>query len=200
MNVENKVTNESPLACNMAALSDEQRKRILVLIKQIRAAGQELRELADGYSLRLPAESEMIKDVSEWITLERLCCPFFPFEMEVEQEGGPMWIRLTGAKALKTSRSSSLVSDREQPLTSSSLVSTVERRVHRELHPTGKLLPSHEQPGLNSLGIFGGKFKWPSFLTGERRESSSQARLVRSGCPWCVRRQEPSSHRLHSVF
>jgi type IV pilus biogenesis protein CpaD/CtpE len=39
---ENKVTNESPIACDMSALSDEQRNRIMVLIKQIRAAGQEV--------------------------------------------------------------------------------------------------------------------------------------------------------------
>jgi type IV pilus biogenesis protein CpaD/CtpE len=98
---ENKVTNESPIACNMAALSDEQRNRIMVLIKQIRAAGQEVRELADGYSFRLPAESAMIKDVSEWITLERLCCPFFRFEMEVEADGGALWVRLTGREGVK---------------------------------------------------------------------------------------------------
>jgi type IV pilus biogenesis protein CpaD/CtpE len=101
VNVENKVTNESPIACNMAALSDDQRKRILVLVKQIRTAGQEVRELPDGYALRLPAESATVRDVAEYITLERMCCPFFRFEMEVEQEGGPMWIRLTGREGVK---------------------------------------------------------------------------------------------------
>jgi len=101
VNMEKRVTNESPIACNMAALSDEQRKRILVLLKQIRAAGQEMRELPDGYALRLPAESAMIRDVAEYITLERLCCPFFRFEMEVEQEGGAMWVRLTGREGVK---------------------------------------------------------------------------------------------------
>jgi hypothetical protein len=85
----------------MAALSDEQRKRILVLIKQIRASGQEVRELRDGYALRLPAESATVRDVAEYITLERMCCPFFRFEMEVEQEGGPMWLRLTGREGVK---------------------------------------------------------------------------------------------------
>jgi hypothetical protein len=101
VNLQNKVTTESPIACNMAALSDEQRKRLMVVIKQIRAAGQEVRELADGYSLRLPAESAMIKDVAEWVTLERLCCPFFRFEVEVEEEGGAMWVRLTGREGVK---------------------------------------------------------------------------------------------------
>jgi hypothetical protein len=101
VSVENKVTNESPIACNMAALSDEQRKRILVLLKQIRTSGQELRELPDGYALRLPSESAMVRDVAEYITLERMCCPFFRFEMEVEQEGGPLWLRLTGREGVK---------------------------------------------------------------------------------------------------
>jgi len=101
VNVENKVTNESPIACNMAALSDDQRKRILVLLKQIRTAGQEVRELPNGYALRLPAESATVQDVAEYITLERMCCPFFRFDMEVEQEGGPMWIRLTGREGVK---------------------------------------------------------------------------------------------------
>jgi hypothetical protein len=101
VSVENKLTNESPIACNMAALSDEQRKRILVLVKQIRASGQEVRELPDGYALRLPSESATVRDLAEYITLERMCCPFFRFEMEVEQEGGPMWLRLTGREGVK---------------------------------------------------------------------------------------------------
>ena len=101
VSVENKVTNESPIACNMTALSDEQRKRISVLIKQIRASGQEVRELPDGYALRLPSESATVRDVAEYITLERMCCPFFRFEMEVEPEGGPIWLRLTGREGVK---------------------------------------------------------------------------------------------------
>jgi type IV pilus biogenesis protein CpaD/CtpE len=63
VNVENKVTNESPIACNIAALSDEQRKRIIGLVKQIRTSGQEVRELPDGYALRLPSDSATVRDV-----------------------------------------------------------------------------------------------------------------------------------------
>jgi hypothetical protein len=99
--VENKVTNESPIACNLAALSDEQRNRIIGLVKQIRTSGQEVRELPDGYALRLPSDSATVRDVGEYITLERLCCPFFRFEMEVEPEGGPLWLRLTGREGVK---------------------------------------------------------------------------------------------------
>jgi hypothetical protein len=35
--------------------------------------------------------------VAEWIALERRCCPFFRFQLDVEGETGPVWLRLTGA-------------------------------------------------------------------------------------------------------
>jgi hypothetical protein len=73
----------------------------VVLIKQLRGSGQELRELPDGFALRLPSESGTVRDVAEYITLEGMCWPFFRFDMEVEQEGGPMWLRLTGREGVK---------------------------------------------------------------------------------------------------
>jgi hypothetical protein len=101
MNLENQATRESPLACNMAALNDEQRKRIQILLTQMKSARQEVRELPDGYAFRLPTDSATIRDTAEYITLERMCCPFFRFELEVEQEGGPLWLRLTGRPGVK---------------------------------------------------------------------------------------------------
>jgi hypothetical protein len=101
INLVNQTTRESPLACNMAALNDEQRKRIQILLTQMKSAHQQVRELPDGYAFRLPTDSATIRDTAEYITLERLCCPFFRFQMEVEQEGGPLWLRLTGRPGVK---------------------------------------------------------------------------------------------------
>ncbi len=39
--------------------------------------------------------------VAEFITLERLCCPFFEFGFEVERDGGPLWLRITGGEDAK---------------------------------------------------------------------------------------------------
>lgn len=94
-------TIESPFVCNMAGLNAEQRKRYLVLIKKLKSGAQEVRELADGYSIRFSSESSVVQELAEFIVYERLCCPFFDFELVVEREGGPAWLRLRGREGVK---------------------------------------------------------------------------------------------------
>jgi hypothetical protein len=98
---QKKEAQESPLACNMLALDAEGRKRHQVVSEQLRAAGKEVQELPDGYAFRFPAEQATILLVSEFIARERLCCPFFRFELIAEQEGGPLWLRLRGREGVK---------------------------------------------------------------------------------------------------
>src|SRR5262245_2474297 len=93
--------NESPIACNLNALDREQRLRHQSLTAQLRSAAQETRELADGYSFRLPSDEATIQRIAEWITLERRCCPFIAFGLEVGREGGPLWLSLTGREGVK---------------------------------------------------------------------------------------------------
>jgi hypothetical protein len=85
----------------MAALDEEQRRRRKELEERLGASVEEVRELADGYALRLPAESRMVTDAAEFVTYERLCCPFLDFEINVEREGGPLWLRLKGRAGVK---------------------------------------------------------------------------------------------------
>jgi len=37
----------------------------------------------------------------EFVANERLCCPFFGLAVEIEPEGGPLWLRLTGRDGVK---------------------------------------------------------------------------------------------------
>jgi hypothetical protein len=92
---------ESPFTCNVSGLDAAQRQRWEVLLMQLNDAKQEVRELPDGYAFRFPANSAMLKDVAEFITYERSCCPFFDFELAVEREGGPLWLRLKGRRGVK---------------------------------------------------------------------------------------------------
>lgn len=94
-------TRESPFACNVAGLTTEQRQRYVVLVKKLDSTKQDVRELADGYAIRFSVEASTIQDLAEFITYERLCCPFFDLEMVVEREGGPAWLRLRGRKGVK---------------------------------------------------------------------------------------------------
>jgi len=43
----------------------------------------------------------VLTKAAEFISLERLCCPFLRFSLEVEPEGGPIWLRLTGREGVK---------------------------------------------------------------------------------------------------
>jgi hypothetical protein len=93
--------NESPFACNLQAMNTQQRQRYSLLTKQLQMNRQEIKELPNGYAFRLLPEPSVIKDAAEWITYERLCCPFFDFGLEVEHDGGSMWLRLTGREGVK---------------------------------------------------------------------------------------------------
>ncbi len=62
---------------------------------------QSIKELNDGYAIRFKAESRMILDAAEFIVYERLCCPFFNFELAVEQDSNRLWLRLRGQEGIK---------------------------------------------------------------------------------------------------
>lgn len=99
--MEHPKISESPIACNLTALNTEQRARRQALAQQMHAAAQEICELPDGYAFRFSADPALCLTVAEFMTLERLCCPFFAFALEMESEDGPMWLRLTGRDGVK---------------------------------------------------------------------------------------------------
>ncbi len=90
-----------PFVCNMTELNEAQRARHHLIARELLLSVQELRELPDGYALRLPTDSSFILLAAEFITLERLCCPFFNFELQVEGAGGATWLCLSGEEGIK---------------------------------------------------------------------------------------------------
>ena len=91
----------SPYRCDMNAIDPGQRKQHIATAVALFGAVQEIRELPNGYAFRLPNDASLLLKATEFITLERLCCPFFGFGLEVEPEGGPVWLRLTGGAGIK---------------------------------------------------------------------------------------------------
>ncbi len=85
----------------MSALNGEQRKRVLALLEELKAKRQEIKELPDGYVFRYQMDSDTFLNAAEFITLERLCCPFFEFGLKVEKENGAMRLQLTGREGVK---------------------------------------------------------------------------------------------------
>jgi hypothetical protein len=101
MTTELNTEINSPFVCDMTALGPAQREQHIVTSGQLFQAVQEVRELPDGYAFRLPNDSATLLKAAEFVAGERLCCPFFGFVLELEPEGGPLWLRLTGRDGVK---------------------------------------------------------------------------------------------------
>ena len=85
----------------MTAIAAEYRDEHAANTDKLFRAVQEIRELPNGYSFRLPNQSDILVTAAQFIALERLCCPFFGFGLEVEREGGAIWLSLTGRDGVK---------------------------------------------------------------------------------------------------
>ena len=81
------------LACNLEAISPVQRPRYHHLVSRLRAAMRDRRELADGYRYSLDSAKITLPEVSEWIAMERLCCPFLIFQLEGAGEASGLTMR-----------------------------------------------------------------------------------------------------------
>lgn len=90
-----------PVACNLNVFDTEQHNRHRELIQLMNAAVLEVRELPDGYAFVFPSDSAKCQDVMAFATLERLCCPFFTFRLELMPQGGPLVFSLTGPAGTK---------------------------------------------------------------------------------------------------
>lgn len=99
--MENEHAQISPFACNMSAIPPEERGQHIAAIEAVFGAAQEIRELPDGYAFRLANETALLLKVADFVAKERLCCPFFGFALQIEPEGGAVWLSLTGREGVK---------------------------------------------------------------------------------------------------
>ena len=88
-------------SCNLSALDREQRKRHDILAKDLFPKHLEVRELPDGYEFRFSNNRSLLTALSEWATLEQLCCPFLTLTLELQRDQGPVWLRATGRDGVK---------------------------------------------------------------------------------------------------
>lgn len=92
---------DTPFICNINALTDAQRVRYHELAGKLNDSRQAVKELGNGYAFRFKAEADLILEVAEFIVYERLCCPFFDFELAVEPDTNRLWLRLRGQEGIK---------------------------------------------------------------------------------------------------
>ena len=91
----------SVLACDLTAIPSDERGRHGEVARQIFAAVQAAHEEPAGLAFRLPPEPAVLLLAAEFVARESRCCPFFGFAIELEPDGGPLWLRLTGRPEVK---------------------------------------------------------------------------------------------------
>jgi len=102
INVAMATQTGSPFACDVKALTPEQRRRHFDdLGPMLRSLRKSVRELPDGYEFEFPADPNSFALVTEWSIQERACCPFFDIDIRLDRDGGPLWLRLTGREGTK---------------------------------------------------------------------------------------------------
>jgi len=88
-------------SCDLSALNQEQRRRHDLLAKDLFPKHLEIEELPDGYEFRFPNNRLLFTALSEWATLEQLCCPFLTLTLELQRDQGPIWLKATGRDGVK---------------------------------------------------------------------------------------------------
>jgi len=87
------------LACDLSAMTKEERAEHQELGRVLWAAVRQQRELPDGFAFRL--SPDLLETAARWVRSERRCCPFFSFRLDLAPDGGPLWLRITGPEGAK---------------------------------------------------------------------------------------------------
>ena len=89
-----------PFACRIDALTAEQRARRSQLFAAILKMSHNVHEMADGFAVELVSTDEAWSAASEFVTLERRCCPFLSFSLSATADG-PARLEITGGPGVK---------------------------------------------------------------------------------------------------
>jgi hypothetical protein len=101
MLTDNTLEREVVIACDPNAIPAESRQGWIDTGRRVYAAVQAIQEIPTGYRFRLPTDSAMLLQAAEYISIERLCCAFLRFTLEVEPQGGSVWLSLSGGEGVK---------------------------------------------------------------------------------------------------
>src|SRR5438132_4965036 len=93
--------SNAAFACNLKAFQPEERKRWRESLDKVMSSVLVARELSNGYALQIDTSRASVAAVAEWVDLERRCCPFFDFEVNLHGENGALWLSLTGRDGVK---------------------------------------------------------------------------------------------------
>jgi hypothetical protein len=72
-----------PLACDLSRLTPVERRREQELLAWFRGQPRRAEETERGWRFHLEPRPDLLAALGELLALERLCCPFLEFQLEV---------------------------------------------------------------------------------------------------------------------
>lgn len=88
-------------ACNLKAISATERPRYIELVKRVREAMRDRTEISNGYAFQLDSKTITLPEAAEWISMERLCCPFLTLQLSAAGNQTHWVLTLTGPEGVK---------------------------------------------------------------------------------------------------
>src|SRR5215208_3317448 len=88
--------SDAALFCDMGVFTPQQRDSHIHNTIQLIQEIQSIKEVENGYSFTFPNETERVAQIAEFISNERLCCPFLQFTLRVSSLSEPISVSLTG--------------------------------------------------------------------------------------------------------
>ena len=88
-----------PIACDMSALSRDERQRYDLLRSRVVAAVHSAATTDNSFQFRLRS-AVTAQDVAEWMALEHRCCPFLNIALTIRPDD-TRWVELGGSAAIK---------------------------------------------------------------------------------------------------
>ena len=92
---------EIPIACDLNALTPAERERRRTLVGALAQAIVGRAELDHGFELRVDLARLDLPVLAEWIALERRCCPFLHFRVELAAGDSSLTVALSGGEGVK---------------------------------------------------------------------------------------------------
>ncbi len=94
---------EQTIACDrdMMSMDETQRARYRVVSQHVESAALSAEPVSGGFAIRYAADAETVVKLAEFITMERLCCPFFDFAIRLDAGADHVELRLTGGPGVQ---------------------------------------------------------------------------------------------------
>ena len=83
------------------AISAAERPRYNDLMRRLRLAIRNRNEIRDGFTFRLDGQTLSWPEVADWISMERLCCPFLTLQLSASGNQSDWDLKLTGLEGVK---------------------------------------------------------------------------------------------------